>query len=132
MAYFMPMEKLNFILYSISIYIGEIQAIRGPMKPEEYVFTEEEITNLRNYRDHQDDIRLRQRFIALLMLAEGQNREFIKSVLGASSSSVNQWFNQFHQKGANALNSFQYKPKESYLSKDQTAELTDWVKKKAR
>ena len=41
------------------------------MDVSNYQFSDEEIARFHQYRDNQDDARLKARFIALLMLAEG-------------------------------------------------------------
>ncbi len=41
------------------------------MDVSDYMFSESEIIRLHQYRDNQPDIRLKIRFIALLMLAKG-------------------------------------------------------------
>ena len=41
------------------------------MNVSDYQFSDEEIVRFHKYRDNQDDARLKVRFIALLMLAEG-------------------------------------------------------------
>ena len=102
------------------------------MKFEEYQFSEKEISILKQYRDNQLASRLKQRFLALLMIAEGGHFDFVKSVLGISHSSLQRWFDNYHNKGIDSLNSFQYQPKQSFLDETQSAELVDWVKKKAQ
>lgn len=99
------------------------------MKLEHYQFSEAEIQSLRAYRDNQPDARLQGRFLALLMVAEGATLEFAKTVLGVSQKTLQRWFDQYYQKGIEALNSFQYQPSQSRLSSQQQDQLKDWVKK---
>jgi transposase len=99
------------------------------MQLENYQFTPDEIQRLELYRDQQSDGRLQKRFIALLMIAKGISLKTTREILGIPESTLRNWFNQYIQRGIDALNSFQYKPKASYLSKEQTTELKEWVKK---
>ncbi len=98
------------------------------MKIEEYRFNAEAIEQLQRYRDHQSDGRLRQRFIALLMLAQGCTLDLIVLVLGISLSSLKRWVETYVQQGIEALNSFQYQSKSCYLNAEQSKELKQWVK----
>ena len=102
------------------------------MKLEEYIFSSQEIDLIKQYRDLQKDPRLKQRFLALIMVAEGINLNIVCSVLGVSKTTLQRWFKHYIQKGVDALNSFQYKPKSAYLSESEQAELVQWVKKKPR
>jgi hypothetical protein len=54
------------------------------MDVSEYNFDDDEIQRLHEYRDNQLDIRLRVRFIAMLMLSEGIEIKTIASVIGKS------------------------------------------------
>jgi transposase len=47
------------------------------------------------YRDEQQDVRLKIRFIALLMLAQGINIEIIASSVGKSVKTIENWFQQY-------------------------------------
>lgn len=98
------------------------------MNVSEYQFSDDEIIQLNEYRDSQPDARLKARFIALLMLAEGVEPHKVSSILGYSLKSINNWFRQYLTKGIASLNSFQYKPKQSFLSPEQTDEIITWVK----
>ena len=98
------------------------------MKLEECQFTLEEIKKIEQYRDTQADARLKQRFISLRMLAEKGSPEQIKRVLGVPQSTLKRWTESYYTQGLDALNSFQYKPKECSLSKEQQKELKQWVK----
>ena len=100
------------------------------MKLVAYQFSEDEIPILKIYRDTQPDARLQRRILALLMVAEGAKIEFVQSVLGISEKTLQRWFDHYHQKGIDALNSFQYKPSQARLSPQEQSELKAWVKKK--
>lgn len=101
------------------------------MKLEEYQFTAEEIEILQTYRDNQPDFRLKQRFLALLMVAEG-GIDFVKPILGVSRKSLQRWFDKYYHQGIGCLNSFQYQPSQPRLSEQEQKELKTWVKKKPR
>ena len=53
-----------------------------------YQFQSDEIESLKRYRDEQQDVRLKIRFIALLMLAQGINVEIIASSVGKSVKTI--------------------------------------------
>jgi transposase len=93
-----------------------------------YQFGKEEIERLHVYRDNQPDIRLRLRFIALLMLAEKVELNTIASILGKSAKTIENWYHQYETKGIDSLNSFQYKPKKSFLTPEQIDQVVKWVK----
>ena len=97
------------------------------MKMEACYFSAEAIEQLQRYRDHQLDGRLGQRFIALLMLAQGCSPELLLQVLGISLSNLKRWWNIYVQQGIEALNSFQYQPKDCYLNTEQRKELKQWI-----
>lgn len=98
------------------------------MDVSKYQFSDDEIIKLNEYRDLQSDVRLKVRFIALIMLAEGIEPHKVVSILGKSLKTIKNWLHQYLTKGIASLNSFQYKPKQSFLSSEQTAEIIDWVK----
>lgn len=100
------------------------------MNLESYEFFVSEIEQLSVYRDAQTDHRLQKRFLALLMLSKKIQVHEITEILGISPYSLRNWFNNYSKKGINSLNSFQYKPKQPYLSEPQCQELKSWVKKK--
>ena len=100
------------------------------MQLKDYQFSEEEILLLKKYRDKQGDTRLQKRFLALLMLAEGIPLSSVKSVIGVSDWTLERWFLNYSNKGIEALNSFQYQPKPTYLTNEEQTELVAWVKKK--
>lgn len=100
------------------------------MEIEKYRFSPEEIQRLKTYRDQQSNARLQKRFIALIMLAEGVSLEKIPDIIGVAHVTFRLWFKNYRQLGIDSLNSFQYKPKAPYLTKEQENELKEWVKKK--
>ena len=98
------------------------------MDASKYQFDHDKIATLHYYRDNQFDARLKVRFIALLMLAEGLELEKIASIIGKSSKAIEKWYFEYATKGINSLNSFQYKPKQSYLTSAQIDQVVTWVK----
>ena len=98
------------------------------MDVSNYKFSDHEIERLNQYRDNQDDARLKARFIALLMLAEGIEINKVASIIGKSIKTIENWHRQYVTKGIDSLNFFQYKPKQSYLNDKQIEQLTTWVK----
>ena len=93
-----------------------------------YKFSDEEIVLLKQYRDAQQDSRLRLRFMVLLMLAVGNSIKDIAVITSASIKTIENWYHQYLTKGIDCLNSFQYKPKQSYLSSEQISAIVSWVK----
>ena len=98
------------------------------MDVSNYKFSDQEIELLNQYRDNQDDARLKARFIALLMLAEGIEINKVASIIGKSIKTIENWHRQYRSKGIESLNFFQYKPKQSYLNDEQIEQLVSWVK----
>lgn len=93
-----------------------------------FQFHSDEIKVLEMYRDSQQDSRLKLRFIALLMLAQGIDIGIVTSVIGKSAKSVENWLRQYRKRGIDSLNSFQYKPKQTFLKEEQIEQLIAWVK----
>ena len=98
------------------------------MDMSDYQFNEGEIQCLHEQRDNQPDIRLKVRFMAMLMLAEGIEPKTIASVIGKSVKTIENWHHQYVTRGINSLNSFQYKPKKPFLTADQIDRVVGWVK----
>ena len=98
------------------------------MDVSKYQFSNEEIERLQLYRDNQGDARLIVRFIALLMLAKGNETKDVASVIGKSIRTIENWHIQYVTKGVESLNFFQYKPRQSYLSEEQQEQVVQWVK----
>jgi transposase len=97
------------------------------MDVSNYKFSDDEIQLLKIFRDNQEDSRLKLRFLSLLMLAEGLVLDKVASIIGKSEKTIENWFYQYQIKGIESLNSFQYKPKKSFLDKEQIEQLTKWV-----
>lgn len=98
------------------------------MNLSEYQFDDDEIAKLHERRDNQPDVRLKVRFMALLMLTEGIELPVIASIIGKSPKTIENWHKQYVTKGIDSLNSFQYKPKQSYLRSEQIDQVVKWVK----
>lgn len=90
-------------------------------------FRQEEIEQLRYYRDHQRDGRLKLRFVGLLMLAEEIAVTQAASLIGKSVKTLLNWGHQYLTKGITCLNAFNYQPKQTYLTSGQMAQLVAWV-----
>lgn len=97
------------------------------MKITQQTFGQEEIAQLREYRDKQRDGRLKIRFIGLVMLAEELNIEQAASLIGKSVKTLLNWGKQYLTNGIDALNSFNDKPKQTYLTPAQLEQLVTWV-----
>ena len=68
------------------------------------------------------------RFIALLMLAKGIDLRDIAAIAGVAMKTIENWHHRYLSKGIDCLNAFQYKPKQPYLSDEQTQQLLNWVR----
>lgn len=90
-------------------------------------FTDSEISMLKIYRDKQKDEKLKIRFIALLMLASQSTVEYVSHVIGFSARSILNWVDIYMNEGIDGLNSFNYKPKESYLNINQINQVIIFV-----
>lgn len=94
----------------------------------QHIFGQEEIAQLREYRDKQHDGRLKIRFIGLLMLTQKLPIEQAASLIGKSVKTLMNWGKQYLRHGIDALNSFNYHPKQPYLKPAQLAQFVEWVK----
>lgn len=93
----------------------------------EHIFSEDEVVRLKEYRDNQPDFRLKIRFISLLMLASGADIETVASAVGKCSKTVENWLRIYLSEGIGSLNSFDYKPKKSYLSTSEINQVIIFV-----
>ncbi len=93
----------------------------------QYIFPDDEIHQLREYRDTQHDDRVKLRCVALFMLVEEVAIEIAASVLGKSVSTIERWGDNYLTKGIDSLNSFQYTPKHTYVKPVQIEQLVTWV-----
>lgn len=89
----------------------------------------EEIDILKKYRDNQKDLRLKIRFIALLLIAENIVISVVASSVGKTVRTIENWYRIYLTEGPDALNFFQYKPKQCYLTDNQIEKVIAWIKK---
>jgi transposase len=92
-----------------------------------HLFRQEEIHALRQYRDKQRDARLKIRFLGLLLLADQLPLEQVATLIGKSVKRLKTWGPQYLTKGIDSLNSFNYQPKQTYLTPSQGEQLVAWV-----
>lgn len=78
-------------------------------------FNDDEIKKLKKYRDKQSDIRLKLRFIAILMLAQNIDIETVALIIGKSIKIIENWHRQYVTKGIDSLNFFSIQTQESLL-----------------
>ena len=83
------------------------------MDVSKYKFSDNEIERLEQYRDNQNDARLKSRFMALLMIANGIEINTIASIIGKSVKTIENWHRQYLTRGIESLNFFQYKPQKN-------------------
>ncbi len=92
-----------------------------------YSFSESEIEILNKYRDQQNDIRLKVRFIALLMIAGGIDITSVASITGKTVNTISNWLQQYISEGIDSMNSYDYKPKKPYLNFYQINQVVIYV-----
>ena len=73
-----------------------------------YAFSENDIKELEEYRDQQEDFRLKRRFIIFLQVIEGVSLDTICKTFKISPKTIDNWFKQYSSKGIDALNTFSY------------------------
>jgi len=91
--------------------VKNLKNVTKKVNVEKYNFSADELEKLRKYRDKQNNRRLKVRFIALLMLADGNPLPKVASLVGCSIATVIRWFKMYLLKGAASLNHFNYKRK---------------------
>ena len=79
------------------------------MDISEHEFTDEEILNLIEYRNNHKDLRLKDRFLALLLVSEGLELPRVACIVRKLIKTIGNCFHQYMSKGINSLNSFHYK-----------------------
>jgi transposase len=120
------------------------------MKESDYKFSENEMKQLRDYRDRQKNSELKQRFMVLLAIAMHPHGieagiGYATEVFGKCTATIKNLLRKFITEGADVLNSFNYKPKKSYLNRyeinqvlihvtwdnpDTTKEVKDYIEQK--
>ena len=95
-------------------------------------FSENHIKQLQDYRDRQEDFRLKLRFIAILSAA--LNKSDIEAAVGNATAvfgkhieTIKNWLFLYLTEGPEKLNSFNYKPKQSYLNRYQINQVIIFV-----
>ena len=80
-------------------------------------FSESEINQLKQCRDKCQNIRLKERFIALILFATLSVSKFqIAEIIGKSEKTIENWLSIYYVEGIEGLNSFKYKPKKPFLT----------------
>jgi transposase len=97
------------------------------MTISEYKLTELDIKLLIQQRDNQNNQRIRERFIAILMLSQNIEIEKIAMLLGKTTKTIENWYKLYQNKGINGLNSFNYKPKQPKLNFNEINQVIIWV-----
>lgn len=97
------------------------------MKIDSYKFSSEEIKTFEQYRDNQSNPRIKNRFIALLMIAQGIDKNLAASVIGKSVYTLTYWFQLYYKYGIDRLNTLSYLPKEPYLNYFQINQVVIYV-----
>jgi transposase len=94
------------------------------MKLSDCIFSEKDIKQLRDYRDRQKDTELKLRFIAILSVVydtEGIEAgiRHTAEIFGKDTETIKNRLRLCLTGGAEKLNFFNYKPKQSYLNRHQ-------------
>ena len=97
------------------------------MDMHEYKFTDQEIKMLIQQRDNQYNQRIRDRFMAILMISQKIEFEIIAMLLGKTTKTIENWYKLYQNKGINELNSFNYKPKQPKLNFNEINQVIIWV-----
>ncbi|KPA12467.1 transposase, IS630 family [Candidatus Magnetomorum sp. HK-1] len=93
-----------------------------------YHFTTSEIEELKEHRDQCYEYRLRDRFLALLLIGTLQLSILeVSKLIGKSTRTIERWLDKYFTKGIKALTQYDYKSKESYLSFYQKNQLHIYV-----
>ena len=100
------------------------------MKPSISVhdFTAEEIKILNEYRDKEDKIRLKLRFIALIFPAYKTDIEVVASSVGYTVFTIENWYSQYISEGIESLSCLKYTHKQSFLNFFQINQTVIYVK----
>lgn len=102
------------------------------MKLSDCKFSENDIKQLQGYRDGQEDFRLKLRFMAILSAAFNKSDievavENAAAVFGKHTDTIKKWLFQYLTEGPEKVNSFNYKPKETYLNRYQINQVVIFV-----
>ena len=102
------------------------------MNINDCIFNENDIKQLREYRDSQKDLRLKMRFTAILSVIS--NTDGIEAGIGQTAGlfgkhteTVKNWLSQYLTGGPEKLNTFNCKPKKPYLTPRQINQVIIFV-----
>jgi len=114
------------LIWYISVRILKFQ--EDIMKLSDCKFSENDIKQLQDYRDRQEDFRLKLRFMAILSAVF--NKDGIgnaAAVFGKHIETIKNWLFLYLTEGPEKLNSFNYKPKQPYLNRYQINQVIIFV-----
>ena len=102
------------------------------MKLSDCKFTENDIKKLQDYRDGQEDFRLKLRFTAILSAALNKSDievavENAAAAFGKHIETIKNRLFQYLTEGPEKVNSFNYKPKQPYLNRYQINQVVIFV-----
>lgn len=102
------------------------------MKLSDCKFSENDIKQLQDYRDSQENFRLKLRFMAILSVALNKSDievavENAAGVFGKHIETIKNWLFLYLTEGPEKLNSFNYKPKQSYLNRYQINQVIIFI-----
>ena len=97
------------------------------MDMHEYRFTDQEIKTLIQQRNNLNNQRIRDRFIAILMISQKIKVEIIAMLLDKTTKTIENWYKLYRNKGINELSSFNYKPKHPKLNFYEINQVIIWV-----
>ena len=102
------------------------------MNISDCIFNETDIKQLQECRDSQKDIRLKIRFMAILSVgcnSDGPEAgiEQTAQIFGKHRETVKNWLRQYFTEGPEKLNTFNYKPKKTYLTRHQINQVIIFV-----
>ena len=87
------------------------------MLKDNYNFSESEINQLKQCRDHCQNNRLKERFIVILLYATlSISTNQIAEIIGKSKRTIENWLSIYFVEGIEGLNDYQFKPKKSFLN----------------
>jgi len=108
--------------------VKNLRNVTKKVNVEKYKFSPDERELFWKYRDKQNNGRLKVRFIALLMIADGIPLPKAAELLGCSIASIIRWFKMYLLKGIASLNHFNYQPEQTYLTYAQISRLVGWIR----
>ena len=98
------------------------------MPNSDYQFSESEVIKLKMFRDQCQDYRLRERYIALILVATVSMSSLqISEIIGKSKRTIDNWLSKYITEGIESFCHFNYKPKESFLKFYQKNQIKIYV-----